>query len=99
MFDSFFHFSYSAPSIIAKKDVGDMLFIGTITRAVQTIFVDRVNKESKRKVMDDIKHRANMEESPAILVYPEGTTTNLNSLSMCLLSMPNFIQFHEISYL
>jgi 1-acyl-sn-glycerol-3-phosphate acyltransferase len=80
MFDSFFHFNYTVPSLIAKADVEKILFIGNIAKGVQAIFVDRLNKDNKRKTMEEMKRRSEIPEYPPILIYPEATTTNLTCL-------------------
>jgi hypothetical protein len=90
MFDSFFHFIYSTPSLIAKDDVEKMLFIGNIAKGVQTIFVDRFSKENKKKTLEEMKRRAGMLDCPPILIYPEATTTNCTSLSNILICFENF---------
>ena len=68
------------PMAISKKAVGDMPLIGTIARALSTIFVDRKDKASKHRAAAAIRERARGGGWPPLLVFPEGTCTNGQAL-------------------
>jgi lysophosphatidylcholine acyltransferase/lyso-PAF acetyltransferase len=65
------------PCSVAKREVRSMPLIGRVTAALQTIFVDRKDKNSKRRTVEAIIERAKPGCAwPSVLVFPEGTCTN-----------------------
>lgn len=69
------------PCSVAKKDVAKLPIIGSIARALSTIFVDRNDPASRSKTVAAIKERAKAGSGwPPILIFPEGTCTNGNAL-------------------
>ena len=71
---------YLHPSnFIAKKEIGSFPIIGTITKLLNCIFVDRKSETSRKDMLKDIYQRQiqfyNQEILIPLLIYPEGTTT------------------------
>eukprot|EP01130_Rhizamoeba_saxonica_P003720 TRINITY_DN1546_c0_g1_i4.p1 TRINITY_DN1546_c0_g1~~TRINITY_DN1546_c0_g1_i4.p1 ORF type:complete len:375 (+),score=95.05 TRINITY_DN1546_c0_g1_i4:767-1891(+) len=72
------------PCAVAKSDVGNMPVVGVMARAIQTIFVDRLDHNSRKLAMETISVRTDLATSgkpvPQVLIFPEGTTTNGNMI-------------------
>jgi 1-acyl-sn-glycerol-3-phosphate acyltransferase len=68
------------PSFTAKSSVLKIPMIGKIAQRINTIFIDRTNKESTSLVLQAIEERQHKilsgEELLPICLYPEGTSTN-----------------------
>ena len=64
------------PCSVAKAAVAKMPVVGKVAVALQTIFVDRKDPDSKHKCVAAIKERATDAAWPPLLVFPEGTCTN-----------------------
>jgi 1-acyl-sn-glycerol-3-phosphate acyltransferase len=54
---------------LAKSEIANWPFIGWIARAIDTVFVNRENKESREKVRDSL---AEIRTFPAVALFPEG---------------------------
>ena len=73
--------SDECPSFLAKKSVASYPLIGSIARGIQSIFVQRDSKDERGGVVTQLKERvekvmADPENTPPVLIFPEGTTTN-----------------------
>lgn len=55
---------------IAKQEVRDWWFVGKISNAVGTLYFDRENSHSRKKIAAEIKQR--LSEGDSIGIYPEG---------------------------
>ena len=64
------------PCSISKSAVAKMPVFGKAAIALQSIFVDRKDPDSKHKCVAAIKQRATEPGWPPLLVFPEGTCTN-----------------------
>ena len=62
---------------LSKAEVGDWPLIGTLARAMGTLFIKRGSGESGRKALE-IADRLKLGHT--VLVFPEGTTTDGHSL-------------------
>jgi 1-acyl-sn-glycerol-3-phosphate acyltransferase len=62
---------------LSKAEVGDWPLIGTLARAMGTLFIKRGSGESGRKALE-IADR--LKRGHTVLVFPEGTTTDGTSL-------------------
>ena len=62
---------------LSKAEVGDWPLIGTLARAMGTLFIKRGSGESVRKAQE-IASR--LQQGHTVLVFPEGTTTDGSSL-------------------
>jgi len=62
---------------LSKAEVGDWPLIGTLARAMGTLFIKRGSGESVRKAQE-IAGR--LQQGHTVLVFPEGTTTDGSSL-------------------
>ncbi len=64
-------------SFLMKKEILDMPFIGTITRAMQCLPVDRLGtKQQKMGVKSELERRGLFDESlPPVIIFPQGTTS------------------------
>lgn len=80
MMDAFILCYLYLPSALSNDGVAKMPIIGTLARALQTIFVDRHAKDSKAAALAAIKHRVDTPGFPPILIFPEGTTVNGKAL-------------------
>jgi len=80
--DIFLHMTtLESPGYLSKSDVANYPFIGTIAKGLQTLFVERENKEHRDDVVIRLKQRIEkFEKNPLttsqVLIFPEGTTTN-----------------------
>lgn len=79
-FDPFYIALRHLPMIIARAEQKDTPLLGSLFAASQSLFVDRLDKDSRRKVAQAIKQRAKDDRFPQILLFPEGTTTNGTAL-------------------
>jgi 1-acyl-sn-glycerol-3-phosphate acyltransferase len=60
-------------SFVAKKEVLQWPFIGTIAKSAGCIFVDRKNLQSRVRVLREVSARVGRGET--VILFPEGTTT------------------------
>ena len=74
------------PCSVSKKEVRALPVVGSVAAALQCIFVNRKDPESKRKTAHAIIERGQSaaaggsEAWPPVLVFPEGTCTNGRAL-------------------
>lgn len=81
MFDGFFPVAQVVPTIVAMSPMKSVPVLGTILKAMQTIFVDRVGtRDKKQVVLDKMLDRTSCPGWPPIMIFPEGTTTNGTAL-------------------
>jgi len=78
--DAIFMTYYELPSAVAKSEVARIPGIGRVARSLQTIFVDRRDKDSKRTATKAIRERTEVAGWPKTLLFPEGTCTNGRAL-------------------
>ena len=78
--DIFVLMSQMNPSFVAKHEVINIPIIGTVAKAMQSVFVDRTDAASRANTFEMMKRRACTPGFPPLLVFPEGTTTNGTSL-------------------
>eukprot|EP01080_Neovahlkampfia_damariscottae_P005307 gene5307-8925_t len=71
-------FLMSAPIMRAESAANPLL--GPLFNAVEAVFVERKNKDSRSKVVSEIIHRSTHPGYPRLLIFPEGTTTNGDAL-------------------
>jgi len=70
------------PSFVAKVSVENIPFVGPLARAIQCLFVQRANDQSRAEVIEQVKKRQNQiydaqgKGYPQLLIFAEGTTTN-----------------------
>eukprot|EP00037_Helgoeca_nana_P020712 m.206835 g.206835 ORF g.206835 m.206835 type:complete len:561 (+) comp25368_c0_seq1:95-1777(+) len=69
-------YMFNCPSIVAKEAVGRMPLIGTISRAMQVIFVNRESANSRTETLKAICDRAKAKDHAPVGIFPEGTCTN-----------------------
>lgn len=79
--DILYHMSASSPSFVAKNSVSKLPLIGLISKCLGCIFVQRESKCSDSKgvsgaVTERLHEVSQDENSPMMLLFPEGTTTN-----------------------
>uniref|UniRef100_A0A915L9V0 EF-hand domain-containing protein n=1 Tax=Romanomermis culicivorax TaxID=13658 RepID=A0A915L9V0_ROMCU len=87
-YDALPHCMIGAPSVVAKKSLFRIPFIGSLLRMTMPIIVDRECKNSRKETVEKIKERANKamaslntgEEWPQVAIFPEGTCTNRTQL-------------------
>eukprot|EP01102_Stenamoeba_stenopodia_P004457 TRINITY_DN1475_c0_g4_i1.p1 TRINITY_DN1475_c0_g4~~TRINITY_DN1475_c0_g4_i1.p1 ORF type:complete len:430 (+),score=60.53 TRINITY_DN1475_c0_g4_i1:83-1291(+) len=76
-----FWFGYEyLPVAVSKADNGKIPIAGTVMRACNTIFVDRLDPNSRKNTSNRIKEVTGNSEYPPLLIFPEGTNTNGNAL-------------------
>lgn len=73
--------SSSLPSFVAKRSVARLPLVGLISKCIGCIFVQRESKTSDFKgvsgaVTERIQRAHRQKNSPMMLLFPEGTTTN-----------------------
>ena len=76
LLDAMFMNWFIAPMAVAKLGVKHIPVAGGVAVALQTIFVNRKDPNSKHKVLDQIKRRTHDPRFPSLMIYPEGTCTN-----------------------
>ncbi|KQK04107.1 lysophospholipid acyltransferase LPEAT1 isoform X2 [Brachypodium distachyon] len=79
--DVLYHMSASSPSFVAKNSVSKLPLIGLISKCLGCIFVQRESKGSDSKgvsgaVTERVQEVSQDNNSPMVLLFPEGTTTN-----------------------
>ncbi|KAH9610396.1 hypothetical protein KSS87_015082 [Heliosperma pusillum] len=79
--DILYHMSSSFPSFVAKRSVGKLPLVGLISKCLGCVYVQREDKSSDFKgvsgvVTERIKEAHENKDSPMMLIFPEGTTTN-----------------------
>ncbi|MBI1288783.1 MAG: hypothetical protein GC178_14540 [Flavobacteriales bacterium] len=63
---------------VAKAEVRKMPLVGWGASVVDTVYVDRSNKESRRATKNEIAER--IRKGRSVIIFPEGTTGNGNGL-------------------
>ncbi|KAL5226498.1 hypothetical protein ABZP36_014763 [Zizania latifolia] len=79
--DILYHMSVSFPSFVAKESVSRLPLVGLISKCLGCIFVQRESKTSDSKgvsgaVTERVQEVCQYKNSPMMLLFPEGTTTN-----------------------
>lgn len=78
--DPIFFFYELFPSFVSSASHSNIPGIGAIIRPMQVINVDRSSADSKRDAVKEINNRAQCNEFPHVMLFPEGTTTNGKAL-------------------
>ena len=60
-------------TVVAKKEIRKMPFIGDIVKSVDGFFLDRENPRKELKTFIDINKKLEANKDHTILIYPEGT--------------------------
>lgn len=72
------------PSFLAKDEVSHMPVVGFLAKVLQAFFVDRESRANKDLILKKIGERCKFFKTvngfPQLLIFPEGTNTNGNSL-------------------
>nr|XP_051687034.1 lysophosphatidylcholine acyltransferase 2 [Oryctolagus cuniculus] len=69
------------PSLVSRNENAQTPLVGRLLRAVQPVLVSRVDPDSRKNTINEIRKRATSEgQWPQILVFPEGTCTNRSCL-------------------
>ncbi|CAO2162289.1 unnamed protein product [Urochloa humidicola] len=79
--DILYHMSASFPSFVAKESVSRLPLVGLISKCLGCIFVQRESKSSDAKgvsgaVTERVQEVCQDKNTPMMLLFPEGTTTN-----------------------
>ncbi|KAJ4802091.1 Lysophosphatidylcholine acyltransferase 1 [Rhynchospora pubera] len=79
--DILYHMSSSFPSFVAKASVAKLPLVGLISKCLACIYVQRESKSTHSKgvsaaVTDRVQQAHQNKNSPMMLLFPEGTTTN-----------------------
>lgn len=74
LLDAFLMAWMFAPMPVAKADVATIPIAGGVARALQTIFVDRLDAGSKHRTLDAIERRTRDARFPSLLIFPEGAS-------------------------
>ena len=80
LLDAFVMLYLEMPCTVSKAAVAKLPIFGPAAVALQTIFVDRKDPQSKHKCVAAIRERATNDVWPPLLVFPEGTITNGQAL-------------------
>ena len=69
---------------IAKKDIRNYYFVGTIAELIGCLFVDRENENARKKIFEELEKRQrdyyNKKNLCPLVLFPEGTTTTGNHI-------------------
>ncbi|XP_034378550.1 lysophosphatidylcholine acyltransferase 2 [Arvicanthis niloticus] len=69
------------PSLVSRNENAQTPLAGRLLRALQPVLVSRLDPDSRKNTINEIKRRATSGgEWPQILVFPEGTCTNRSCL-------------------
>lgn len=69
------------PSLVSRNENAQTPLVGRLLRALQPVLVSRVDPDSRKNTINEIKKRATSGgQWPQILVFPEGTCTNRSCL-------------------
>lgn len=69
-----------APSFLSKRENIKIPFIGPLMQAIQTVWVDRNDKDSRTTSARAIEQRMSEPGWPALVLFPEGTCGNGKAL-------------------
>lgn len=69
---------YAVTVFVAKAEVRKMPLVGWGASAVDTVYVDRSSKESRRATRNEIAER--LRKGRSVIIFPEGTTGDGNGL-------------------
>jgi len=79
-FEVIYNMAFNATGFIAKKEVENFPFVGTIAKAIKCLFVNRENEISRKKIFEELEERQkkfyNKKSFAPLCLFPEGTTTN-----------------------
>lgn len=78
--DPMFFFYELFPTFVSSSSHNDRIFVGTIIRSMQVVLVDRLSASSRKAAIAEIKRRAESNDFPPVLLFPEATTTNGRAL-------------------
>ncbi len=84
--DILYLLSKNGSSFIGKDSIQKVPLVGYISQRVNSLFIDRSNKENKQVIFDQIGERqkqvAEGKNFFPLIIYPEGTTNNGRSITM-----------------
>ena len=69
-------FGLSFPAFISRVENAAIPLFSGVVRACDAILVDRNDKNSRRKTMNEIKKRSATPDAPQLMIFPEGTVGN-----------------------
>lgn len=69
---------YAITVFVAKAEVKKMPLVGWGASAVNTVYVDRSSKDSRKRTKDEIATR--LKNGRSVIIFPEGTTGDGNGL-------------------
>ncbi len=69
---------YAITVFVAKAEVKKMPLVGWGASAVNTVYVDRSSKDSRKRTKDEIASR--LKNGRSVIIFPEGTTGDGNGL-------------------
>lgn len=67
-------------SFLAKKEIGKWPVIGNAARFLNTVFVDRQSKDSRKQSAERVMHKL-VQEKGQVVIFPSGTTSIDESVS------------------
>eukprot|EP00760_Papus_ankaliazontas_P023962 PhM_4_TR2106/c0_g1_i2/m.6350/K13510/LPCAT1_2; lysophosphatidylcholine acyltransferase / lyso-PAF acetyltransferase len=78
--DIFFFLYNASGAFVAKAEVAKIPLVSAVYTAIQSITVDRSDKDSTNKVLSEIKRRSQSGQWHRTIIFAEGTTTNQSAL-------------------
>eukprot|EP01064_Diplonema_japonicum_P017966 TRINITY_DN264_c3_g1_i1.p1 TRINITY_DN264_c3_g1~~TRINITY_DN264_c3_g1_i1.p1 ORF type:complete len:567 (+),score=24.67 TRINITY_DN264_c3_g1_i1:42-1703(+) len=82
VFEILIMFGLSFPAFISAVENARVPLFSGVVRACDAILVDRLDKNSRKHTMHEIKKRAKTPDAPQLMIYPEGTLNNQKGLFM-----------------
>ena len=73
-------FGLSFPSFISAVENEAVPMFAGVVRACNAVLVDRLDKNSKRKTMEEIVRRCKDPDAERLMIFPEGTLNNSKAL-------------------
>ena len=80
-FDGFVLYYLYGSSAVMKAAIQHFIFTGTIAKAAQNIFVDRISRKGRKKAIKDIEYHMCNYDLPPLLLFPQATCSNISTLT------------------
>lgn len=61
---------------VSKSEIGAWPVVGTLTRAVGTLFITRASKRDALRVVHQMAEKLHIDSGMVLAIFPEGTTSN-----------------------
>ena len=80
-FDGFILYYLYGSSTVMKAAIKSIPLTGTIAKAAQNIFVDRISRTGRKKAIKDIENHMCNYDLPPLCLFPQATCSNIYTLT------------------